>query len=265
MRWARGRVAMPLLDTPDFHKVFGGADGSSLPLDQQRLLRELSAIAFPGTLFELREQCSPYIFRAWSSDHRLERLFVDIRFLEEVDGTHPQRCKQLPSRAAMLEELFSLLGTSYVWGGNWHTGIPEMLLYYPPQQPFATLDPLIQKTWLMQGVDCSGLLYQVSQGITPRSTFIMTDFGCAVPLAQRSDLEIAAALEPLDLLITYGHVAICFDSHHVIESRAGRGVILTPLEEYFGTILKDKQRLDCWSEAQFEKTGFIVRRWIDNF
>ncbi len=187
---------------------------------------------------------------------------MDIRFLEDVAESFPERRKILPSRQTILENLYSLLGTSYIWGGNWSLGIPEMKIFYPPKINFENLDPHLQKTWVLKGVDCSGLLYQVSNGITPRSTFLMDNFGYPVDIQNKRYSDIIKQLEPLDLIITYGHVVIVFDQHSVIESRGGKGVILTSIQEYFDTILKDKIPINDWDAAENNEKGFIIRRWF---
>ena len=260
-KFAIAKVATPFLETPDFNSVFGGDDGNSLPLDDQNLLRLVSGVAFPQTKFELLQQHSDYIFQAWSKNHQLEKLFIDIRFLEEVSEKYPERAKVLPSRDAILENLYKLLGTSYIWGGNWHSGIPEMRVYYPPKIAFEQLDPIIQKTWVLQGVDCSGLLYQVTNGITPRATSLMMNFGEPVSIQNKSHVEIFKKLQPLDLILFHGHVLIVFDQHSVIESRGKRGVILSSIEECFDHFLKDKEPIDVWNPLKVEKK-YCVRRWV---
>jgi hypothetical protein len=251
----------PLLDTPDFHQVFGGNDGCSLPLDSQKLMRHLSAIAFPGTKFELLKPCSDFIYQAFSHDHRLEKLYIDSRFLEEVDADHPERKKKLPGCQQIIEKLESLLGVAYIWGGNWHVGIPDMKTFYPPKAPFKTLDPVVQKTWIMEGVDCSGLLYQATDGITPRATSLMTNYGITVPIYKKTKKEILDSLIPMDLIIISNHVFIVIEKGHVIESRGGKGVIKTSLDECYEEFLKSRSGIDNWDLSLTVKNPFIVRRW----
>lgn len=260
-KFAVARVATPILETPEFNAVFGGVDGNSLPFNEQKLLKLVSAVAFPNTKFKLLHQCSEFIFHAWSSEHRLEKLFIDSRFLEMVPEDFPERGKMLPSRETILESLHRILGVSYIWGGNWHMGIPEMKLYYPPKIDFADLDPVIQRSWTLQGVDCSGLIYQVTNGITPRATSLMVNFGDPVSIANKSQKAIINGLKPLDLIIFHGHVIIVFDEHSVIESRGSRGVILSSMEECFEQVLQGKEAVDIWDPVN-PLNKYIIRRWL---
>ena len=68
----------------------------------------------------------------------------------------------------------ALTGTPYVWGGNWSSGIPEMVHFYPPKSP---LDEKTERYWNLKGIDCSGLLYQTSGGATPRNTSQLIYYG----------------------------------------------------------------------------------------
>lgn len=251
------------METPDFNAVFGGSDGNSLPFDDQKLLRQIATIAFPGTKFELIEHISTYIYHVRSQEypHPLAHFYADIRFLEEVEESSPERQKTLAPGHILLEQLEHLLGTAYVWGGNWHHGIPEMTHYYPPQIDFGRLDRHTQQTWLLQGVDCSGLLFEVTSGITPRCTAALVDYGHPVPIQGKSQKEIEDSLEPLDLIVWKGHVLVVIEGKKVIESRSGKGVIKTMLKECLDEILSTRTPVDDWSSNEDFEKRFVVRRW----
>ncbi|HPE85225.1 MAG TPA: hypothetical protein PLO43_03500, partial [Chlamydiales bacterium] len=80
------------------------------------------------------------------------------------------------------------------------------------------------------GVDCSGLLYEASYGLTPRNTSELISFG------EERSLE---NLQPLDLLVWKGHVVIVLDPYHTIESRLGKGVVITPLADRLSEIERE--------------------------
>jgi cell wall-associated NlpC family hydrolase len=184
-----------------------------------------------------------------------------MRFLEPVEKNFPERKKQLSSAEILLKSLNQLLGTSYVWGGNWHLGIPEMKIYYPPRSEFEKLDQALQQNWLIKGVDCSGLLYEVTDGFTPRNTAWMVDYGQAVPIQGKTQAEIISRLEPLDLIVWKGHVMIVSESRHVIESRCGKGVIKTPLNDALSEILSTRMPVDEWESTEHLGKRFVIRRW----
>ena len=43
----------PVLNSPDFEAVFGGADGKTVKTDNQGLIRDVEYIALTGTVFDL--------------------------------------------------------------------------------------------------------------------------------------------------------------------------------------------------------------------
>src|SRR5687768_9498612 len=51
--YAVAKEPTPVLNSPDFSAVFGGADGLTVKNDNQGLIREMEFIALPGTVFEL--------------------------------------------------------------------------------------------------------------------------------------------------------------------------------------------------------------------
>ena len=52
-RFVIARDFTPVLNTPDYESVFGGADGSRVKVDNKGLIREMEFIAFPGTIFRV--------------------------------------------------------------------------------------------------------------------------------------------------------------------------------------------------------------------
>lgn len=205
----------PLLNTPDFQKVFGA---DSLPLDAKGLLRALELIALPGTKFQILEQIDAFTLQVATNDYPNASVYIDSRFVLPASETTPERSKILPSSDTILTRLKNCLGLPYVWGGNWSQGIPEVLsLYHPP------IPKNLHPAWTLQGVDCSGLLYEATSGYTPRNTSQLISFGKEVPSIE--------AIQPLDILVYPGHVIIFLDPFTTIESRYGKGVIVANLIE----------------------------------
>jgi len=200
------KVPTPVLNTPDFANNFGA---KNLPLDEKGLFRPLELIALPGTHFSLKKQISPYIAEVTTEEYPCSPLYIDLRFTTPCSSSSPRK-KALPPPARILERLEKSLGLPYIWGGNWGQGIPELQTLYKASTTF-------------QGVDCSGLLYEATDGFTPRNTSELLQFGEEVTSREN--------IRPLDLIIWPGHVVIAFDSATTIESLHPQGVIIQPLSK----------------------------------
>lgn len=220
-----------MLNTPDLEKIFGS---KSLPLDDRGLLYPLEMIAFPGTKFQIHKKIAPYTLEVTTEDYPNRVVYIDSRFVIPSSLLAPERPKILPHPKTILTRLENALGLPYVWGGNWSQGIAEILsLYQPPIQSE------LHSQWALQGLDCSGLLYEATSGVTPRNTSELMTFG--------KEITSIDDIQPLDILIYPGHVVIAIDKTTTIESRYGQGVILTPLADRI---------------AELSKTKFLVKRFI---
>jgi len=212
----------PILNTPDFQKVFGS---KVLPLDEQGLLRAVEMVALPGTKFQILKEHSAHILEVKTNDYPCNPIYIDARFTEHASEITPERKKILPPSEVILSKLKEALGQPYIWGGNWGRGIPEIsALYNAPKN-------------ILSGVDCSGLLYEATNGFIPRNTSDLMHFGDKI-----SSIE---NIKPLDIIIWPGHVIILLESYLVIESLLGKGVIETPLHD----------RLQ-----QIAEKSFVIRR-----
>jgi len=246
----------PVLNTPDFAGTFSG----KVKLDPCEGVRPIEFIALPGTLFTIQgelERDGVKVFRVTSNDYPFKSktgLFVDARFVEPASGVIKERPRHLPEREEIQKRLLSALGKPYVWGGNIKDGVSLIGKYYPQGDPLA-------------GVDCSGLLYEATDGFTTRNTSALTGFGKPVPVAGLSAEAIAAKLHPLDLLVWNGHVMIVLDQDFVIESRMGcdgkrSGVMITPKVELLKQIMKTRRPADSFPQGSAGAGSFVVRRWF---
>lgn len=262
--YAVASLFTPILNTPDFKDVFGHKDGCSLPLDEQGLLRPIEMIAFPGTRFEVVQECAQGILKVRTNEYSGEELYIDRRFVQLSDLNPPERTKVLPSADTLLNRLHSLLGKAYIWGGNRSFGISELLDYYPPK---SQLDPSLESKWALKGVDCSGLLYEVTEGFTPRNTSQLVNYGTPLPIEGKNAEEISLMLRPLDLIVWAGHMVIVFDSKRSIESLGGKGVIIQNLQSRLEEIIHKLGRLPVndWTATSALGKRFVIRRWIGNF
>jgi hypothetical protein len=259
--YAVAKSPTPVLDQPNFKEIFGGNDGKSLPLDDQKLLRRIETIALKETKFLVVNEVNHGIYQVQTNDYPGDPLYVDGRFLTFCPNEPPERKKQIPSISTIITRMEKLKGTPYVWGGNWSEGIPEMLNYYPPSVDFSTLDTEVKNHWLMNGVDCSGLLYEVSDGGTPRNTSGLVSFGEPVPIENLSIEALCDQLQTLDLIAWRGHLVMVKSDRTCIESRHGKGVVETNLQERITEILKERKAVNDWYSTVSIGNRFVVRRW----
>ena len=79
------------------------------------------------------------------------------------------------------------------------------------------------RLWRLEGVDCSGLLYQATGGYTPRNTSSMKDFGDEVKISGLPLEQISFLVRPLDLIVCTGHVVIVLNGQPtaVIKKKSG--------------------------------------------
>ena len=251
----------PVLNTRDFHLVFGGEDGKTVKVDDEGLLRELEFIALPGTVFEIDAAYSydgREILRVRTSDYPYSgtELYIDSRFVIFKTERPPEREKNMPSEDQILQNLISMEGAPYLWGGNFCGGIEEMIKFYKPE---GGIDEKTRSLWNLEGVDCSGLLYQASNGCTPRNTSSLVRFGEGVRISGMTKEGISSVVEPLDIMVWIGHVIIVIDRETVIESAYGRGVALSPLMERLDSLMKDRKPVDDWDASEGKR--FLLRRW----
>lgn len=246
--------ATPVLNTPEFARFFSGA----VELDPCRGVRPVEFVALAGTLFTVRERLDKdgvAVLRVTTKDYPYSRktgLFIDARFVEPAGEPARERERHLPPEAEIRKRLRAALGKPYVWGGNVKDGLPLLRRYYPDGDPLA-------------GVDCSGLLYEATDGFTPRNTSALTSFGEGVPVAGLSAEEIAHRLKPLDLLVYKGHVMVVLDEESIIQSvmacSGGKnGVKVSPLRDTVANLMKTRAPLDAWPRGNAK--GFVVRRWL---
>lgn len=270
-RYAVALSPTPVLNTPEYAAVFGGRDGKTLHTDSCGLVRAVEFIALPGTVFRIEAtlgHVSQRVFRVTTADYPYPTAtgyFIDNRFVATTATEPPSRERRLPPRETIITRLISAEGQRYVWGGNVRGGVPEFFRFYPPAAG-AKLDPATRERWELKGLDCSGLLYEATDGFTPRNTSALVTFGQGVPIAGLTAAEIARLAEPLDLITWSGHVLIILDRQRVIESRLdckgkGGGVRIRPLAEALDEIMITRTPLNDYADGENGRKGFVIRRW----
>lgn len=224
----------PLLNTP--------CQFSQTEKDSQGRFMVLETVLFPGSLITVINKADENIWEVSAQEYPSSlKLYTYSHFLYPTQEAQP-RTIQLPPSSDILHTLTSLVGHSYVWGGNWPSGIPQIKEH----------DPLFEETIPLKGIDCSGLLYFATNGATPRNTSDLICFGKEVCDASLPEEEIQKQLKPLDIIAWRGHVLIVLSPEEVIESRIGRGVVITPFIQRFKEIK---------TIVQSEGKQLFIRRW----
>lgn len=249
----------PLFNTSELASCFGGADGNSLLLDDQRLMCALETILFPGAKVELLKQTAlPFIWKIETEDYNYPKdLFLDIRFLSKEKQLPIKRI--LPPTSVILKTLHQLENARYIWGGNWPKGIDLLPALYPSKTHLDQLDPLFKDTWLLKGVDCSGLLHYATNGWTPRNTSSLVHFGKPVDIEGKDVAFIQELLQELDLIVWNGHVICVLDKMTTIESKPLEGVIKMNSHKRLSEVMKERKPVNDWNPLG--KSTFVIRRW----
>lgn len=262
------RIPTPVLNSPDFKAIFGGANGQVLKVDRCGQVRELEYIALPGSVFKiLKKQRSGTadIYQVETDEYVAPpnvRLYVDGRFLKLQQASPPPRRPPLPPREEIVSSLRASVGSPYVWGGNAPDGVSGLAEWF-----FKDIGADDRGRLTLSGLDCSGLLYHATGGWTPRNTTQLLTYGRGVAIAGKPSAEILAILQPLDLIVWNGHVIIVLDRQTAIESRleCGKpgygGVVLTNLSQRMAEINRTRQPVNAWHGGKNRRDIFVVRRW----
>lgn len=275
--YAIAELPTPVLNTPDFSFVFGNKDGKTLHLDDSGLIREIEFIALPKTVFKIENSIkkgTAIIYKVTTEDYPYptqKGYFIDSRFVKTMHNKPLRRSRKLPNKKAIINTLVSSEGSRYLWGGNYKEGIPQMLSFYPPSPSIHTD---FKDQWMLKGVDCSGLLYEATNGSTARNTSSLISFGEPVKIASLSIDQIIQKVEPLDIIVWKGHMIIILDKERVIESRLDydkkregnqSGVKIRTLKEVLSETLKERIPVNNYEDKVKEgKQKFVIRRWYSH-
>jgi hypothetical protein len=207
----------PLFNQKEISKAF-------LNYDEFHLVREIETILFPESVLTILNEENQVCEVTTEEYPSVKSLYIDYRFINKIDKKPDLRKKNLPSKNIMIEKLRTVPNLPYIWGGNVPEGIPKLLTLYPPERPLSSFDYLY---WQLKGVDCSGLLYWLTNGSTPRNTSeIITTY------------PEVKTLKPLDLIAWKGHNLIVLPNNQVIESRQYDGIVRSDLTKRLKEIEK---------------------------
>ncbi len=247
----------PILNTADFPFAFGGKNGKQIPLDAKGHPYCYEFVALKGTIFQVLEtypRDSYSIHKVICSFYPSDSIYIDSRFTKVPNAPfYPI----LPSKQTILRGMENLTGMSYVWGGNWSLGIPELIEYFPPRE---SLEDKTLVYWTMKGVDCSGLLYETTGGATPRNTSQLINYGKGLKLKGLSTKTIMSSLLPLDMIIYPGHVLFVLNQKTSIESKYPFGVIQRNLEDRLEELFSERTLVDAWTKDPSK--DIMIRRFF---
>lgn len=261
-KYAVALMYTPVLNTSVFESVFGGMSGTDVKLDSKGLIREMEFVAFPNTVFEIlevipKEGYNIYKIQTEDYPYNSTDLFIDSRFVTVLDTLPYSRNKTMPGKDEIISKMNSLEGYPYMWGGNFGDGVEQLLEYYKPS---SELQNNSKDLWCLKGVDCSGLVYQATNGSTPRNTSSLITYGEGLDIALKNSNEIFQMLQPLDLITWSGHVIIVLDENTVIESTPDLGVHKSDLMSRLKSVMKERIPVNDWASTEGKR--FVVRRWL---
>lgn len=286
---ANRRIALvikPRFPTPVFYQhdisaVFGGGTATGgLLLDEYSQVDPLEFVALPSDMLVIdkvvldgENPVAQVRTRKYTATEGKEGLFVDLRMApvyqvgygfvqleEDLAIFKKVEAIRFPEKSQLIAQLESLEGIPYVWGGNTPKGVPGLARLYAPKM---RISPEFRKKWTLAGLDCSGLLYYVTKGNTPRNTSRLVSYGTGVEISGLSTDQILAKLKPLDLIAWKGHTLIVLDSERVIESAHADGkVMIKNLKTRLDEIMQKRTPVDT-IDALLPEGGkpFVIRRW----
>lgn len=263
--YALSKYPTPVLNTPYIDSVYGGKDGNTLKKSKSGLIKELEYVAYIGSSFEILDiinKGSHSVYKVYASDYSISELnielFIDSRFVDTTSFKPEQRIAKLPRKEEIIKFMNENIGALYVWGGNNIEGVPQMLSFYSPR---GKLDQKEEKEWGLKGLDCSGLLYQATDGYTPRNTHQLVNYGNPVLIEGLEPDEIIAEVEPLDLIVWKGHVIVIIDSETTIQSaHSSWGVVVKDLKSVLAQVMSKRKAVNNWSDNKSKQ--FVIRRWF---
>jgi len=264
-KYAVSVEATPVLNSPEFEAIFGGADGKTVKTDEQGLIREVEFIALPGMIFRVVQE-NHGILKVTALGYEYDGrgssdLYVDGRFVQEVREPE-EREAVLPEREEIYEFLDNAVGSKYIWGGNWIKGIGKMLEYYKPS---GEISEETQTLWTLKGCDCSGLMYEATKGYTKRNTSMLVESGKSVEVEGLTVGEITKKLQPLDMMVWRGHVIYVYDEKTAIQSALSKGgVVKTDLVETIEELMMQRKPVNEYNDRKWgDEKRFVVRRWYE--
>ncbi len=235
-------IPTPIFNTPHITDLFSFTKNSTL-FDEKCLTRALEFIALKDTHALVEHHSKNVVAITIESYPSNKQLYADLRYF--TNSPSSTSLKKTPSKQEILKRLNNFPKSLYLWGGNCSGGVFLQKDLYPIEK--RSLSPFEWKNLILQGVDCSGLLYEVSGGSTPRNTSDLLSYGTPITKDQ---------IVPLDIVVWRGHMFIILDNRRCIESEELEGIHYTPLRERFNRL----ERTKSWSSKITSDSQYTIRR-----
>lgn len=264
-KYAVSKYFTPVINTKNFSSVYGGKDGKSLKRSKNGLIKELEYVAYPGSIFEILDEYKKdnySIYKIYTDEYDISELdielFIDSRFVEITYQKPEKRKIDVPSKSKIYDYLDKSVGSLYVWGANNIDGVKEMFDFYPPKGDLGNKE---SNEWELKGVDCSGLIYEATNGFTARNTHQMVYMGEGVNIGGMTAKQIAKIVKPLDIIVWKGHVILVYDNETTIESSFSAGcVVKKDLVSVLSKLMQKRTPVNEWGNGG---NVFVVRRWFE--
>jgi len=258
-------IDTPVLYSSDFAAQFGWSDGVTLNYDTYWEIDAVEYVAFPGTVFSVEHEFSNNILKVTTDNYPVTNdLYIHKSFVSDTSRIKAEsRVANLPAKEEILQNLRSIDGADYVWGGNSPEGIPKLLDLYVPAW---NISFQTEKDWQLTGVDCSGLIYWATDGYTSRNTSWLVQDDNRLDIAWKTLTEITSMLEPLDVIVWRGHMMVVLDDEHTIESAVSFSdsslkpwVQIRKISDSLWEVMQSKAPVNNYGDVAWGQ--FVVLRW----
>lgn len=202
-------------------------------------------------------------FDAWYDNKK--GYYLDSRFVEKKENKPAELVHELPEKDEIFKALNAAIGSLYIRWWSYYQWIPEINDFYPTPND-VELSENEKRYKILQWTDCSGLLWQATNGYTPRNTRQLLTFWESVAISWDTVEQIVNKVQPLDLIVWAGHVIIILDNENAIESLRKEnyewGAEIVNLKERLEDIFTRRQPVDEWDKSELpDKEKFVIRRW----
>ncbi|MBN1633509.1 MAG: hypothetical protein JW917_05015 [Ignavibacteria bacterium] len=251
IKYVSARTYTPVFNIPDIYKFLSEIE-EEIKTDKKGLIPEISYIAPPGEEFEIigiTKQNDHTIFKIKPANSE-KTYYIDSRFTERSDGKKNQGEKL--SKEEIIRNLKAMEGYPYEYGGATANGVYKFESMYEIKG--------LREKWKPKGLDCSGLIYQATNGAIPRSSSEIVKYGEGLDIEGKKLDDIIDMLEPLDIIGYPGHVLIVIDKNSVMESSPKKGVRILQTETRIKQLMKDRKPVND-AEGKDKNKIFVVRRW----
>jgi hypothetical protein len=250
--------------------------------------RAIAKVLPAGSRFTVADE-SGDVVRIVDCEYRpyFEKELYGLRALLGDADSSPPPPRPRPSPAAMVESLRALEGTRYLFGGSAPQGSAAQAKLLLERGRFAPADfehPDLLRLARSSGIDCSGLLnVATAYGFFGDSKDVYARFRdglLAIDGSPQDAKTLAAALEPLDVVLFVGHLLIGLGGGKVIQAvgdgrNAGdfaraTGFAGRPLEKYDRVVIDDAEPIleallvlqgrRYSPEWRFDDTHFLIVR-----